>query len=171
MAQFEISIEEYRKWNRVGRKRTWKFYLAWAIAFIVLVGAFLLGQYAFGVFWACLLIFIYMAFIRMAPRIQAMQMKSPFAFGPFDVILGAESYTVRVGCSELRLSLQEFLYAHDFGDHFRLDHASGCHLYLPKRALNEEETQVVDTYRQRYPGLPERRPWELITKYSGITRA
>jgi hypothetical protein len=170
MARFEITLDEYQKWHRMGRKLTWRACLAWAIAMAALVVSLYFGQYAFAVLWGAILSFIYYSMSRLAPRMRAWQLRKPFAFGPFEVELGADSYLVRLGASELRLHLKELSYAHDFGDHYRLDHASGNHLCIPKRALNAEEIQMMESYRKRFPGLPENKPWGLFSDKSDKLR-
>ena len=92
----------------------------------------------------------------MAPRIeQSRLLNNPFSLGPYEVDLRLDSYTVRVGKTELHLGLEELGVAHDFGDHYRLDHKCGFVLYLPKSSLSDTEEQVIASYREKFPGRPE----------------
>jgi hypothetical protein len=162
MAKFEITIDEYRRWHHAFQKRTWKNYLVWTIAGVVFAASLFIGQYAFAVLWGALLVFAYVTSARVRPRLEAYQVDSPFAMGPFEVELRPEGYTLRVGASELKLGLTELGHSHDFGDHYRLDHTSGNNLHLPKRALSEDEIRIVESYRQQYPGHPEKTAMQMF---------
>ncbi len=156
MARYELTVEEYRRYNHSPIARPWKRYLAWSIGLVVLTTSLFVGQYAFSVLWAALLVFVFFTFHRMAPRIEANRLaNNPFARGPFEVEFRPESYVVRVGETELRLNLSEFGLAHDLKNHYRLDHKSGFVLEIPKRALSEEEEAIISSYRARFPGRPE----------------
>ena len=135
---------------------SWRRAVAWMAALAILVASALVGQYAFSGIWAALLALIYVSFYRVAPRVEANRIQNnPFALGPFDLELRPDSYTVRVGETELNLALTEFGLAHDFETHYRLDHMSGIDLVVPKRALSGAEIEVIEIYRARSPGQPE----------------
>ena len=162
MARYELTIDEYKVANFVDATRPWKRWLAWAVAGVLLVGSVAMGQYAFSVLWFMLLAFLYITTYRVGPRLEQENLDgSPFARGPYELELRDESYTVRVGGSELRLSASELWRVHDFGPHYRLDHRSDVALVVPKRALDAEETAIIERYRDRFPGMPENQapPW------------
>jgi len=160
MAQFKLTPEEYRRLHHERIGRSWKSYAAWVVSFAALLGGLIIGQYAFAVLWGSLLLFLYISIYRFGPKVRAYHLASPFALGPFDLELRPDSYTLRVGSSTLNLHLNEFRHAHDLGEYVRLDHACGCLVYVPKRQLTAEDATIVESYRQRFPGLPERRfPW------------
>jgi len=160
MTRFALTAEEYRTLHHVRIRRTWKTYTAWGASFAALLAGVAIGQYAFALVWAVILVGVYVGFERFGPRLDAFRITRPFALGPFDLELRSDSYTVRVGATTLELHLNEFGAAHDWGEYFRLDHDSGCSLYIPKHQLTAEELAIVESYRQRYPGYPEKRlPW------------
>lgn len=156
MAQYEITTEEFRRYNHSPIVPVRRRIILWSVCLLILVVSLFVGQYAFSLVWAALLILIYFAFYRMAPQIESDRLtNNPFALGPFEVRFERDSYTVRVGETELQLGLSEFGRAHDLGDHYRLDHKSLFSLRVPKRALSEEETQIIERYREKFPGHPE----------------
>ena len=156
MANFSLTVDEFKNANFSPIGRPWKRAIAWSVGGLILIGSGLVGQHAFSVMWSVLLVFIYLTFYRMTPRIEANRIKNnPFALGPFELQLRPDSYTIRVGKTELNLALAEFGLAHDFKTHYRLDHKSGVALVVPKRALSAEEVNTIETYRKRFPGAPE----------------
>ena len=156
MAHFELTLEDYRRLNHIPTRQNWKSRLAWVVSLVLLPGSLWLGQYAFAILWALLLLLVYVALYWLRPRIEVSRSTGAFELGPFDIELRTDSYTVRAGDSELKLSLGELWRTHDFGEYYRLDHKSGCLVCLPKQSLTPDETRMVESYRQRFPGFPEK---------------
>ena len=82
---------------------------------------------------------------------------NPFSRGPFDVEFRDEAYVVRVGDSVLELATEDLGRVHDLESYYRFDHKSLFTLCVPKRALSEVETSIIESYRKKYPGQPENR--------------
>ncbi len=136
-------------WNR-------KRILLWSFSLLVLAASLYFGQYFFAAFWVALLVIFYLALSRLTPKVINNRISNnPFALGPIEVEFKPDSYTIRVGESLLHLGLSEFGRAHDLDDHYRLDHKSMVSLRVPKRALSEGEIQIIESYRDKYPGHPE----------------
>ena len=136
--------------------KPWKRNLMWTVSIMVLIISLIMGQYAFSFVWAAVLVFVYTTFYRITPRMQLNRLtKNPFALGPFDVKFTDNAYIVRVNESVLELASNDLGRVHDFDDCYRLDHKSLFTLYVPKRALSEEEIGVIEEYRKVYPGRPE----------------
>jgi hypothetical protein len=156
MANYEISMDEYRRWNHMPIAKPWKKNLMWAVSILILIASLIIGQYAFSLVWAVILVFVYITFHRMTPRMEINRMtNNPFARGPFDVEFRIEAFVVRVQDSVLELASDDLGRVHDLGDYYRLDHKSLFALVVPKRVLSEEETGVIEAYRNRFPGQPE----------------
>ena len=149
-------MDEYRRWNHVPIAKPWKRNLGWAISVLILIASLITGQYAFSFIWGAILLFLYMTFYRMTPRMNLNRLtNNPFARGPFDVEFRDDAYVVRVQDSILELAMADLGRVHDLDDHFRFDHKSLFSLCVPKRALSEEETGIIESYRKAFPGQPE----------------
>jgi hypothetical protein len=158
MAKFEITMDEYRRWNHIPITKPWKRNLMWSVCVLILIASLIIGQYAFSFIWGVILLFVYFTFHRMSPRMELNRLtNNPFARGPFDVEFREDAYVVRVQDSILELAKADLGRVHDLDDYFRLDHKSLFSLSVPKRALAEAEIEVIESYRKEFPGEPENR--------------
>jgi hypothetical protein len=153
--QFELTADEYREYHSGPRTVWWKRVLLWLIAIGLFVGPLLIGQYAFAIAWAAILIIFNIVGYRTSGRL-ALHVRStnPFQRGPIHVELSETLVRVIVGSTDLKLGLEEMGRIHKYPTYYHLAHKSGVSLKLPKRAAAPEEVEILEAYYARFPGTP-----------------
>ena len=156
MAEFKLTEDEYKTARWLRPIALWKKVTIWVIFILLMVLSIVGKQYAFSLLWLVLGSFVYIS-----TNISRMKMErnrtanNPFALGPFFLEFQEKSYLVCMGQSKFDLSFDQLGRVHEIGDMYRLDHKSGFSLSIPKRALSNDELEVIKKLKGEITGWPE----------------
>ena len=155
MAVFTLSADEYARFRKDLLSQPKKSYIKKALPYIVLLGliilSFILGQYAFAGVIILLAIFIFWS-IGGGQEKEAFRKykKSRFLNNEIFVEFSDRMYKVRMVLNKLNLAVTDLSLVRALSESYCLMHKSGIELFIPYRALSDEEKGFLEKYRQRF---------------------
>lgn len=155
MAVFTLSAEEYARFRRDLLSQPKKRHIKKSLPYIILVGliilSFIFGQYAFAGVIILLALFIFWS-IGGGLKKEALRKykKSRFLNNEIFVEFSDRIYKVRMGLNNLNLAVTDLSLVRALSESYCLMHKSGIELFIPYRALSDEEKGFLEKYRKRF---------------------